>query len=51
MIRGRVPWTLAGGSPLLMVHEEMEDDGLLAGNQEGGIMSEGNCRLPEDAWV
>ena len=35
----------------MMVHEEMEGEGLLSGIQADRIMSQGECRLPEDAWV
>lgn len=35
----------------MMVHEEMEGEGLLAGIQADRIMSWGECGLPEVAWV
>ena len=50
-IRRRIPRALAGGYPWMIVHEEMEGEGLLAGIQADRIMSQGECRLPEDAWV
>lgn len=35
----------------MVVHEETEGEGLLAGIQADRIMFRGECKLPEDAWV